>query len=82
MKDENGEHRPADTDGMFTVAGLDRHYELWQRIIYTLESMDVNVDQLGKEYGPGQYEATTHYAGPLKAVDNYLTFKSNSRPGP
>ncbi len=73
--DEDGGYRPADTDGMFTVAGLDRHYDLWQRVIDSLHGMGVAVDQLGKEYGPAQYEATTHYTEPLKAVDDYLTFK-------
>lgn len=71
----DGEYRTADQDGMFTVAGLDRHYSLWQHITETLHHMGVLVDQLGKEYGHGQYEATTHYDEPLKAVDNYLTFK-------
>ena len=71
----NGEYRPADRDGMFTVTGLDRHYHLWQTVIDALGKMNVIVDQLGKEYGPGQYEATTRYDEPLKAVDNYLTFK-------
>lgn len=75
VPDGNGEHRPADTDGMFTVAGVDRHYSLWQGIIDNLHSMGVLVEQLGKEYGPGQYEATTRYDEPLKAVDDYLTFK-------
>jgi glutamine synthetase len=72
---EDGEYRPADTDGMFTVAGLDRHYSLLQSIIEGLHSMGVAVEQLGKEYGPGQYEATTRYDEPFKAVDDYLTFK-------
>jgi glutamine synthetase len=71
----NGEYRPADADGMFTVAGLDRHYALWQQMIDTLGSMGVSVDQFGKEYGPAQYEASTRHAKPLQAVDNYLTFK-------
>lgn len=70
-----GEYRPADRDGMFTVAGLDRHYALWQRITSSLQRMGVRVDQLGKEYGAGQYEASTRHDEPLRAVDNYLTFK-------
>lgn len=70
-----GEYRPADRDGMFTVAGLDRHYALWQRITSSLQRMGVRVDQLGKEYGAGQYEASTRHDQPLQAVDNYLTFK-------
>lgn len=72
---EEGEYRPADRDGMFTVAGLERHYDLWQRAIACLHGMGVAVEQMGKEYGPGQYEATTHHEAPLKAVDDYLTFK-------
>jgi len=71
----DGEYRTADQDGMFTLNGLDRHYALWQRVIDSLHAMGVLVEQLGKEYGPGQYEATTRYAEPLKAVDDYLTFK-------
>jgi glutamine synthetase len=71
----DGEYRPADSDGMFTLNGLDRHYTLWQRVIDSLHAMGVTVEQLGKEYGPAQYEATTRYDKPLKAVDDYLTFK-------
>jgi glutamine synthetase len=70
-----GEYQPADHDGMFTAAGLDRHFDFLKNIIDTLQSMGVIVEQLGKEYGPGQYEATTRYDTPLKAVDDYLTFK-------
>jgi glutamine synthetase len=72
---EEVDYQPADADGMFTVSGLDRHYALWQRITDSLHAMGVTVEQLGKEYGPGQYEATTRYADPIKAVDDYLTFK-------
>ena len=71
----DGQYQPADTDGMFTLSGLDRHYTLWQRVIDSLRAMGVTVEQLGKEYGPAQYEATTRYDEPLKAVDDYLTFK-------
>jgi glutamine synthetase len=60
---------------MFTVAGLDRHYPLWQDIIETLEAMGVSIMQHGKEYGPGQYEMTTHHTAPIKAADDYLTLK-------
>jgi glutamine synthetase len=71
----DGEYQPADSDGMFTVSGLDRHNSLLQGITKGLQGMGVTVEQLGKEYGPGQYEATTRYAEPLKAVDDYLTLK-------
>jgi len=73
--DHVGEYQPADSDGMFTLAGLDRHYPLWRAVIDDLRAMGVAIEQLGKEYGPGQYEGTPRYAAPLKAVDDYLTLK-------
>lgn len=76
---QNSEYSPADADGIAALAGLDRHHSLWKSILDNLSKMGVKVSQLGKEGGPGQYEATTHYAEPLKAVDDYLTFKEVSR---
>jgi glutamine synthetase len=72
---QDGEYRPAGTEGMFTVAGLDRHYPLCKLIIESLHAMSVSVEQLGKEYGPGQYEATTRYDEPMEAADDFCTFK-------
>jgi glutamine synthetase len=72
---DDGEYEPADRDGMFTVAGLDRHYELWQEVIATLRGMGVQVEQFGKEYGPGQYEGSPLYGAIPKAVDDYLSYK-------
>lgn len=72
---EGGEYTPADFDGMFTLRGLDRHYGLWQAVIGDMRAMGIAVDQLGKEYGPAQYEGTTGYAEPVAACDNYLTYK-------
>ena len=70
---ENGEYQPVESGGMFSLASLDRFYPFWQSVIDTLRG--VEVEQLGKEYGPGQYEGTPRYGEPLKAVDDYLTYK-------
>ena len=72
---EDGGYAPADHDGMFTVRGLDRHYALWRSVIDDLREMGIVVEQLGKEYGPAQYEGTTRHAEPVSAVDEYLTLK-------
>ncbi len=72
---ENGEYLPVESGGMFSLGSLDRFYPFWQDVIDTLRDMNVEIEQLGKEYGPGQYEGTPHYAEPLKAVDDYLTYK-------
>jgi glutamine synthetase len=78
-KTGEGEYAHSDHDGMFTVAGLDRHYGLWRNLVDTLGAMDVSVMQHGKEYGPGQYEMTTGHAAPVKAADDYLTLKEAVR---
>jgi glutamine synthetase len=75
MKAGDGEYLPADHDGMFTVAGLDRHNDLWRKVINTLNAMGVPVMQHGKEYGPAQYEMTTRHAEAIKSADDYLTLK-------
>ena len=72
---DDGEYAPADHDGMYTVAGLDRHNALWRSVVGDLREMGIETDQLGKEYGPGQYEGTTRYAEALRAADNHLAFK-------
>jgi glutamine synthetase len=71
----DGDYSPVESGGMFSLASLDRCYPLLQDMIDTLRAMDVRVEQLGKEYGPGQFEGSTHCAEPLKAVDDYLTHK-------
>ncbi len=71
-KTADGEYAPANHDGMFTVAGLNRHLALMQEIVATLEVMGIRVEQLGKEYGPSQYEMTIRYRDPLGAADDYL----------
>jgi len=72
---EAGEYRPIESGGMFSLESLDRCYPFWQGVIDTLRDMGVEVEQLGKEYGPGQYEGTPRYGEPLKAIDDYLTYK-------
>lgn len=72
---DDGEYAPADRDGMFTVRGLDRHYGLWRAVIDDLREMGIVIDQLGKEYGPAQYEGTTRYTEAMRAVDDHLTLK-------
>ena len=37
----DGEYRPTDRDGMFTLAGLDRHHALWQSIMGDLRAMGI-----------------------------------------
>ena len=72
---ENGDYKPVESGGMFSLGSLDQFYPFWQDVIDALRVMNVEIEQLGKEYGPGQYEGTPRYGEPLKAVDDYLTYK-------
>ncbi len=74
-KTDSGEYAPANNDSMFSAVGLNRHVELMYEIVHTLEAMGIPVEQMGKEYGPSQYEFTTRYNDPVTAVDQYLIAK-------
>jgi glutamine synthetase len=72
-------YKPADRSRMFTVEGLQRHAVLLTHLMETLRAMGVTVEQVGAEYGPGQYEINVRYADPLKAADDLLTLKDALR---
>ncbi len=74
-KDEVGSFIPVQMGTMFTAQGLDQQYQLIQSIVERCEQMGVSVTQIGKEYGPSQYEGGVLYADPVTAVDRYLIYK-------
>ncbi|HET7703703.1 MAG TPA: glutamine synthetase family protein [Candidatus Limnocylindrales bacterium] len=61
-----------DTGRMFAVEGLDARWELGGRILADLAAAGIEVHQLAKEYGPGQFEVSLLPADPLVAADRYL----------
>lgn len=72
-------YEPADRSRMFSVDGLDRHAALFRRLLETLGAMGIRVEQIGAEYGPGQYEINVRHAEPLRAADDLLTLKDALR---
>ncbi len=74
-----GEYTPSRAGGMFTVAGLNQFADLLHEIVAALEAMGLQVEQLGKEYGPSQFEFTLRYDNPLAAADRYLISKEVTR---
>lgn len=72
---DNGEYEPATHDGMYTFDGMDRHYAFMQNLVDTVEAMGIQVTQICKEYGPGQFECNFMHASPIRAVDDYLIYK-------
>ena len=78
-KSEDGDYQPSRAGGMFTVAGLNQFADLMHDIVAALESMDVPVEQLGKEYGTSQFEFSTRYSDVIGAADRYLISKEVTR---
>jgi glutamine synthetase len=73
------EYEPINTTRMFSQAGLAAERGFVERVVEELRAMGVTVAQLGKEYGPGQYEMSVHHADPIQAVDDYFSLKDAVR---
>jgi glutamine synthetase len=75
----DAEYEPVNTTRMFTQAGLQEAQPFSSRIIDELRAMGVPVGQLGKEYGPGQYELSVGHGSPIEAIDRYYALKDAVR---
>ena len=78
-KTDDGDYQPSKAGGMFTVAGLNRFADLLHEIVATHEAMGLQVEQLGKEYGPSQFEFSLRYDNAMRAADLYLISKEVTR---
>lgn len=66
---------PVNRTRMFSLAGLAAEQGLIESVIDELRAMGVTVAQLGKEFGPGQYEMSVRHRDPIGAVDDYYSLK-------
>lgn len=78
-RDAQGEYHPINSTRMFSQRGLAEEQGFITTVIEELRGMGVDVAQLGKEYGPGQYEMSVHHADPIQAVDDYFSLKEAVR---
>jgi glutamine synthetase len=76
---EGFDYAPVNTTRMFSQAGLATERVFVERLVDELRAMGVTVAQIGKEYGPGQYEMSIRHADPIRAVDEYLSLKDAVR---
>jgi len=76
---EDGEYLPANGSRMFSQRGLAEEQAFIAAVIDELRDMGVSVAQLGKEYGPGQYEMSIDHTNPIEAVDDYLSLREAVR---
>jgi glutamine synthetase len=75
----DNEYEPVNGTRMFSQAGLAAEHDFIDRVVDELREMGVTVAQLGKEYGPGQYEMSVRHADPMSAVDDYFSLKEAVR---
>lgn len=68
--------RPFDKAGYFDMAPLDRGENVRRDICFALEEMNITPERSHHESGPGQNEIDFHASSPLKAADDFLTFKT------
>lgn len=76
---DHGDFEPINQTRMFTVDGLVEAHRFCADVVTELETMGVPVGQLGKEYGPGQYEMSVKHGTPIEAIDRYLALKNAVR---
>lgn len=76
---DDGDYVPVNRTRMFTVDGLVEANQFCTDVVSELETMGVPVGQLGKEYGPGQYEMSVKHGSPMEAIDRYLALKGAVR---
>lgn len=67
---------PHDNAGYMDAAPRDRGENIRREICLALEQMDFSPDSSRHEGGPGHNEIDFQFAPPLKAADNFITFKS------
>src|SRR5215216_3943070 len=79
LAETGAEYAPVNSTRMFSQAGLATERVFVERVVDELRAMGVTVAQLGKEYGPGQYEMSVGHADPIGAVDDYLSLRDAVR---
>lgn len=75
LKKNENNYEPISHDGMFTMSGMNKINILWDKLKEVLLKANIKIEQIGKEYGPGQYEATWKYDYVIKSIENYLNYK-------
>jgi len=76
---EGTEYAPANRTTMFSRDGLVVADTFIVQLLGELGRLGIEVTQLGKEYGQGQYEVNFRHADALGAVDDYLTVTGTVR---
>ena len=75
----DGALAPVDQHAMYSVDRVDEQFDLLARIEQALAAQNVDVIQVGSEYGQGQLEINIAHQKPLKAADDLLVLRDTVR---
>lgn len=78
-RDDTGGYTPADRHAMYSVDRIATHHDFLTQIEAMLTAQNIQVVQLGSEYGAGQVEINLGHQPPLKAADDLVTFRETTR---
>ena len=70
---------PITAGGMYTIDGLSDGMEFVRRLSDALPAMGVDMEQIGKEYGQGQYEANIAPDAPIEAAEDLFLLRMGIR---
>ncbi len=70
---------PADQHAMYSVDRVSDDFDLLARIEQALVAQNVEVIQIGSEYGKGQVEINIDHSTPIKAADDLLIMRDTVR---
>ncbi len=79
MRKAGAGYEPADSSKCFTADGLDIQHGILHEIFDSLIKMGVKTEKATAEYGPGQYEINFSHKSPVRACDDFLTFRQAFR---
>jgi glutamine synthetase len=72
-------YQPAARAKMFTLNALESQKQVMSLLMKSLADMDVELEQVAPEYGPGQFEINIAHQPPLRAADDLMTVKEELR---
>lgn len=77
--DASGQYQPIDSAPMYSVQRVDELSGFLRSVEKALAEQDVEVIQIGSEYGAGQVEINLQHTDPVSAADNTLTLRDTTK---
>ena len=73
------DQHPITSAGMYTIDGLSDGMEFVRRLAEALPELGIDLEQIGKEYGQGQFEANIAPDSPVQAAEDLFLLRMGIR---